>query len=266
MRGSFCAVKEKELKNFVKEKLKGGRASVGTFVEMNNPDVAEQLSDLGFDWLVFDVEHGTFTFPEVQRMIQAMGAKPDCIPLVRIPCNDPVYCKWALDIGSYGVVCPFVNTREEALSVVQSCKYPPEGTRGCGPRRASRYGANYEDYVKNANEEVLVVVMVETQQALDNLDDILSVHGVDATFVGPDDLSLNLGLFLQKQHPTFKAALTKVIEKCKQHGVAPGMHCNENNISEAISQGFQFCALNYDDLFLRTGAKLCLDKVKGWTH
>jgi 2-keto-3-deoxy-L-rhamnonate aldolase RhmA len=266
VRGSFYAVRGKELRNFVKEKIKGGRASVGTWVEMNNPDVAEQLVDLGFDWLVLDAEHGTFTFPEVQRMMQGMGAKSDCIPLVRIPYNDPVYCKWALDIGSYGIVCPFVNTREDALRVVQSCKYPPEGIRGCGPRRASHYGANYADYVKKANEEVLVVVMIETQKALDNLDEILSVDGVDAAFIGPDDLSLNLGLFLQKQHPTFKAALAKVVEKCKKHRVAPGMHCNENNISEAISQGFQFCALNDDDTFLTFGARSCLEKVKGWTH
>jgi 4-hydroxy-2-oxoheptanedioate aldolase len=108
--------------------------------------------------------------------------------------------------------------------------------------------------------------MIETDKALDNLDEILSVKGVDAVFIGPDDLSLNLGIFLQRDNSKFKAALNKVLKKCREHGVAPGMHCNEKNITDAISQGFQFCALNDDDTFLTMGAIACLEKVKGWTH
>jgi 2-keto-3-deoxy-L-rhamnonate aldolase RhmA len=118
--------------------------------------------------------------------------------------------------------------------------------------------------VKNANEETLVVVMIESQQALDNIDEILSVKGVDAAFIGPDDLSLNLGIFQEKQHSKFKASLANVVDACKKHGVAPGMHCNDKNINDAISQGFQFCALNDDDTFLTMGAKACLQGVRGW--
>ena len=92
------------------------------------------------------------------------------------------------------------------------------------------------------------------------------MKGVNATFVGPDDLSLNLGIFLQKQDPKFRAALEKVLEVCKRHDVAPGMHCNQNNISDAIAQGFQFVALNDDDTFLQMGAQACLERVKGWRH
>jgi len=250
------------MKNFVKEKLRAGKPSIGTWVEMNDPDVSEQLASLGFDWLVFDVEHGLFTMPDIQRMMQSMSSTPTCIPLVRVPINDPVYFKWALDMGAYGVVVPLVNTREEALKAVQASKYPPEGIRGCGPRRASKYYSRHADYVNSANDEVLVVVMIETQKAIDSLDEILSVKGVDAAFVGPDDLSLNLGVFLQREHPRFKAALRKVLDGCKKHSVAPGMHCNEKNINDAISQGFQFCALNDDDTFLTIGAKTCLEKVK----
>jgi len=120
--------------------------------------------------------------------------------------------------------------------------------------------------VKRANEDVLVVVMIESQQALDNLDDILSVKGVDAAFIGPDDLSLNLGIFQQREDPRFKSALNKVLDACNRHKVAPGMHCNEKNINNAISQGFQFCALNDDDTYLTIGAKTCLQTVTGWTH
>jgi len=254
------------MKNYVKEKLKAGKPSVGTWIEMNNPDVSEQLSVLGFDWLVFDVEHGLFTMPDVQRMMQSMSANSNCLPLVRVPINEPVYFKWALDMGAYGVVVPWVNTKEDALKAVRASKYPPEGIRGCGPRRASRYYSEIGDYVKKANEDVLVVVMIESQQAVDNIEEIVSVKGVDAIFIGPDDLSLNLGIFQQKQHPLFRSALSNVLTACKKRGVAPGMHCGDANINDAISQGFQFCALNDDDTFLTIGASTCLRNVKGWKH
>ena len=254
------------MKNIVKEKLKAGKPSVGTWIEMNNPDVSEQLSVLGFDWLVFDVEHGLFTMPDLQRMMQSMSKSADCIPLVRVPINEPVFFKWALDMGAYGVIVPWVNSKDDALKAVRASKYPPEGLRGCGPRRASKYYSEISEYVKRANEDVLVVVMIESQQALDNLDDILSVKGVDAAFIGPDDLSLNLGIFQQREDPRFKSALNKVLDACNRHKVAPGMHCNEKNINNAISQGFQFCALNDDDTYLTIGAKTCLQTVTGWTH
>jgi 2-keto-3-deoxy-L-rhamnonate aldolase RhmA len=179
--------------------------------------------------------------------------------LVRVPINEPVYFKWALDMGAYGVVVPFVNSREEAVRAVRSSKYPPEGIRGFGPRRASRYWSEVPDYVKEANDTVLVVVMVESQTALDNLDEILSVKGVDVALIGPEDLTLNLGIFRQHDHPKFKAALDRVLTACKAHNVAPGLACNDSNINAAI---FQFCALNDTDTFLRMGAKTCLETVR----
>jgi 2-keto-3-deoxy-L-rhamnonate aldolase RhmA len=251
--------------NPVKEKLKAGKATVGTWIDMGNPDVSEQLSMLGFDWLVFDLEHGLFTIPDLQRMMQAMNGA-DCTPLVRVPINEPVYFKWALDVGAYGVVVPYVNSKEEASKAVSACMYPPQGIRGSGPRRASRYYSEVAKYVKTSNEDVLVVVMIESQMALDNIDEILSVPGVDAVFVGPDDLSLNLGIFQQRDHPKFKSAISTVLDACQRHQIAPGMHCNENNINDALAMGFKFCALNDDDTFLTLGAKTCLQGVKGWTH
>jgi 2-keto-3-deoxy-L-rhamnonate aldolase RhmA len=251
--------------NSVKEKLKAGNATVGTWVNMGNPDVSEQLSILGFDWLTFDLEHGLMTIPDVQRMMQAINGT-DCLPIVRVPINEPVYFKWALDMGAYGVVVPSVNTKEEASRAVRACLYPPQGIRGCGPRRASRYYSEMAKYVKTSNDDVLVVVMIENEAGLANIEEIVSVQGVDAVFIGPDDLSLNLGIFQQKDHPKFKAAISKVLDACKRHRVAPGMHCNENNINDALSAGFKFCALNDDDTFLTIGAKSCLQGIKGWRH
>lgn len=234
--------------NPVKEKLKAGKSTVGTWVNMGNPDVSEQLSILGFDWLTFDLEHGVMTIPDVQRMMQAMNGT-DCIPLVRVPNNEPVYFKWALDMGAYGIVVPNVNTREEASRAVRACLYPPQGIRGCGPRRASRYYSEMAKYVETFNNDVLVVVMIESEAGLNNIEEIVSVEGVDAVFIGPDDLSLNLGIFQQRDHQKFKSALSQVLDACKKHQVAPGIHCNESNINDALSMGFKFCALNDDDTF-----------------
>src|SRR5208282_3606046 len=150
------------MENFVKEKLRSGKPSVGTWLQLNNPDVSEELSMLGFDWLVFDAEHGVFTMPEVQRMMQSMNDSTNCVPFVRVPINESVYFKWALDMGARGVVVPWVNSKEDATKAVRASKYPPEGIRGCGPRRASRYYSELSDYVKNANEETMVVVMIES--------------------------------------------------------------------------------------------------------
>ncbi|HYB04443.1 MAG TPA: aldolase/citrate lyase family protein [Nitrososphaerales archaeon] len=250
--------------NFVKVKLRAGKPAVGTWVEMPFPDIAEQLSPMGFDWLVFDVEHGVYSFPQVQAMMQGMNNSNTCLPMVRVPINEPVYFKWALDTGARGIVIPMVNSKEEAERAVKSCKYPPEGFRGCGPRRAALYGAATREYVERANDDVLVVTMIETEKAIQNIDSILSVKGIDAIFVGPDDLSLNLGIFQQRENRKFARALESILEACRTHGVAPGMHCNENNISSAISQGFQFVALNDDDTFLQLGAQNCLARVKGW--
>jgi 2-keto-3-deoxy-L-rhamnonate aldolase RhmA len=125
------------MRNIVKEKLAAGKPSVGTWLNMNNPDISEQLAMMGFDWLVCDLEHGLYAVRDVQRMMQSMSSVRDCLPLVRVPINEPVYFKWALDMGAQGVVVPSVNSKEEAIRAVQSSKYPPQGIRGCGPRRAS---------------------------------------------------------------------------------------------------------------------------------
>lgn len=252
--------------NPVKKKLLAGKPTVGAWIESPNPATAEILAMQGFDWLVFDLEHGTYSMPQVQSMMQAMSRFSDCLPFVRVPINEPVYFKWALDMGARGIVVPMVNTKEEAERAVKSSKYPPWGTRGSGPRRASLYYSKVEEYIRRANDELLLVVMIETPKAIENLDSILTVKGIDAVFIGPDDLSLGLGIFKQRDHPKYKAALRAVLDSCKKHGVAPGIHSNESEIADAIAQGFRFVGLNDDDTFLQIGARYCLEKAKGWTH
>jgi len=257
------------VRNPVKAKLKAGKPSVGTWLTIGHPDVSEILADLGFDWVVFDMEHGPLSVETVQGMMQSMSYSVDCVPMVRVGWNDLVLIKRALDIGAYGLVIPWVNTREDAVRAVSYCKYPPEGIRGCGPRRAARRD---KEYIETANEEILILVQIETETAIKNLDEIFSVKGVDACFIGPSDLSMSLGVFRKFDHPKFRDAIDKVLRACKKSGVAPGMHCSESRqgrlpyINDAIAQGFQFCALDSDTGFLTTGTKEALRKVEGWKH
>ncbi len=251
------------MKNPVKAKLKAGDVSIGTWVTIGHPDVTERLADLGFDWLTFDIEHSPLSLETVQVMMQAMGFTKDCVPLVRLRWNDPVLIKRVLDIGAFGVIVPMVNTPEEALAAVRSCRYPPEGIRGVGPRRAM---LRDPEYLGTANREILVAAMIETRQALNNLDEIFAVEGIDACFIGPWDLSMNLGVGPPPpwKDAEFRKTLRNVVEACRRHGVAPGMHCTRETVNDAIDMGFRFCAVDSDTSFITAGASLALASVKGW--
>ncbi len=256
------------MRNLVKRKLRAGKPSVGTWISVGHPDVAMYLANLSFDWLVCDMEHGPYGPETYHFMVQAMLYNRDeCMPMARIPWNDLVWAKKALDAGATGLVIPRVESAEMARETIRIMKYPPAGERGAGPRLAA-----FEDpeYFSTANEETLVVVMIETQRGLENIDEIFSVEGVDACFVGPSDFTLDMGIHRQYSHPRFIEALDRIVEAGEEHEVAPGMHCQTSpgpvNINEAIDRGFRFCAISSDVGFLRAGASEALRGVHGWTH
>jgi len=248
------------LKNPLKAKLKKGEAVIGTFVMMGHPDVAEMLCKVGFDWLLLDTEHCPTGYESLQRMMQAMNGST-CVPLVRPQWNDMVTIKRVLDIGAYGVLVPWVNTKKEAEDVVKFCKYPPEGLRGFGPRRAGMFDG---EYFRTANDELLIAVQVETQEALDNLDEILSVPGIDACYIGPFDLSVNLGFGIPPQWdaPKYVAAFDRVLEVSAKHGKPAGMFAISDNIEWAVKKGFKFNTVDMDDAFLTNAARAALQKAR----
>jgi len=250
-----------KLKNIVKEKLQRGENAVGTFIEMGHPDVANLLSHAGFDWLLIDGEHSPMGFETMELMLQAMEGT-DCTPIIRPQWNDPVIIKRILDLGAHGIVVPWVNTKEEAEAAVAAARYPPEGIRGWGPRRAARYDPEYR---ATANEEILVCVQIETQKSLDNLDKILGVDGIDACYVGPWDLSNNLGFSVPPNYDNkkFTDALDHVLKVANDHGKPAGLWTNLDNVGWAVKKGFRFNTVINADMMLQYGAAEAVKRGRG---
>ncbi len=245
------------MKNLIKEKLSKGKPVVGCFVGLGHPDVTEVLSRMGFDWILIDSEHAPMGIETMQVMLQAMNGT-ECTPIIRPAWNDPVLIKRILDIGAHGVLVPWVNNKEEAKAAVRACKYPPEGIRGYGPRRAS---IGDPDYKKTANDEILVTVQVETQEAVDNIEEILMVDGIDACFIGPWDLSSNLlgRVPPEFDNPKYSEAIDKVIKTAKKVGKPAGFYATRKNIAWAVEKGFTYNTVGEADEFLEYGASVALE-------
>jgi len=242
------------MKNELKARLKRGEKTVGAWITIPHMDVSEALSTLPFDWFVFDQEHSALDDQITQELIQAM--KGEVTPIVRVAWNDMVMIKKALDTGVEGIIIPWVNSKEDAVKAVKFCKYPPEGVRGCGPRRTILLDP---DYLKTVNDELLIIVQIETQEAVKNAEEIMSVDGIDAFFVGPFDLSSSMGLMGQIEHPKVREAIERVFEAGKNVGIASGIWQGAGmSIRERLEEGWQMVALGMDINFLMDGARSIL--------
>ena len=247
------------MSNKVKSMLKAGEPVIGGWVTVGHPSVAEIVAATGFDWVTVDMESGALTCSEVQMLFQAM-APFDVVPLVRVLKNDPDVIGQVLDMGARGIIVPLVNTKEEAKAAVAAAKYPPEGTRGISVSRAHAYGRCFREYVDAANEDVLVVIQIEHIEAVNNIDDILSVPGIDAIFIGPGDLSGSMGLLGQPRHPEVQKVFNKILEGARRYGIPTGLHTlSGEEAKEKIEAGFRFIALSSDSELLCVA---CDDSLK----
>ena len=240
--------------NSVREKLKAGRPVIGCFLGLGSPNIAELMAHAGFDYLVVETEHNGLDSAEIEHMLMAINGT-DTIPLVRVPSSSPVFIQRALDIGAMGVVVPLVKTADEAKAIVGATRLPPEGTRSWGPLRASHYTFDNEDYFNRANDNILVVLILETAEAVDNLEGLASVPGVDVLLIGPWDLCLSLGLNpLHMPHPEMEKVVERVLAAGETHGVAVGMGSSTPDLlRQRQESGFTF--LNYGpDYFLLVDA------------
>ena len=247
------------MKNELKRKLRAGAQTLGVWMSIPSPEVTLALAHIGFDWFVYDNEHSPLN-EQITQNLMMVTRGTEIVPLMRVAWNDPVLIKRALDIGAYGLIIPWINTKEEAIRAVQACKYPPEGVRGVGPRVAA---INDPEYLSTANEEILVIVQIETAEAVENVDDIFSVKGVDAFFIGPSDLSTSLGVMRQINDQKVVHAITKVVSAGKRAGISSGVFCyGLDDAKKRLEQGFQFIAVGGDLRFLVDGATSTLKELE----
>jgi 4-hydroxy-2-oxoheptanedioate aldolase len=236
------------------------RATLGGWLTIPSSFSAELMAKLAFDWLTIDMQHGLIGYQQALEMLQAISTS-DTTPLVRVPWNEPGIIGKMLDAGAMGVIVPMVNSRAEAEAAVAACRYPPDGKRSFGPMRAA---LTAPEYFRHANAAICCIPMVETREALDNLDDILSVPGVDAIYVGPNDLSLSLGLGPGADHDdeVFRDALEEIVAGCRRHGVVPGVAGSAQIALQRLQQGFVLVEVSRDSGAMASAAAGDLKSVR----
>lgn len=254
--------------NQVKAKLKRGEPALGAWLSLPSVPAARIMARLGFDWLVIDMEHSAQNPVVMADMVGAIADAGTCAPFVRVPAHSVEWFKWALDAGAWGIVVPMVNTREEALRVIEYAKYPPFGERSIGGAFGP-YGfgiTNWSEYASTANDETLVAVQIESRAGLEHLDDILSVAGIDVAFVGPNDLHAQLGLVPSSDgaEPEFMEALARIREGARRHNVALGIFSSDGQAAALrVSQGFQMISVTTDISSMIAGAARNLQDAQG---
>lgn len=240
----------------------GGRI-VNGWLAIPNSYSAELMAHQGWDAVTIDLQHGPVDFPSAVGMLQAISTT-DAVPMARVPWNDAAIMMKLLDAGAYGLICPMINTREEAEQFVSFCRYPPMGTRSMGPNRAVQYGG--ADYWQGANDEILLFAMIETRKGVENLDEILSVKGIDGVYVGPSDLSMSLG-----KPPTLDPTDTEVLEfiaaickKTRDKGLIAGVHTDGTKTAlRRFEQGYQLCTILNDARLMANAAAQAVKELKG---
>jgi 4-hydroxy-2-oxoheptanedioate aldolase len=224
---------------------------------------AEVMAHAGLDSLTIDMQHGPVDYGSLVPMLQAISTT-DTVPVVRVPWNDPGIIMQVLDAGCYAVICPMVDTREQAQAFVGACRYPPAGYRSYGPYRAALYGG--EDYTEYADETIVTIAMIETREALDNLDGILDVEGLDAVFVGPSDLgqSLGYGPGPDREEPEVVEAIDRVLDAARDHGLAAGIFAGSTEYAlRMVEKGFNFVNVSTEVRLMAGAAAEIVANFKG---
>ena len=247
--------------NRVKEIWEKNQTAIGGWLSIPTGFSAEIMANQGWDVLTVDMQHGLMDDSELVQMLTAISTT-DVTPFVRVPWLEPGIIMRVLDSGSYGVICPMINTREDAERLVSYCRYAPDGERSFGPSRAILYGG--KDYPENANETVLTFAMIETKKSLKNIDEIVSVKGLDAVFIGPSDLGLSLG-YLPGNHeePILLEAIETILKKAKSNGIRAGIYTLTSEYAlKMIKMGFDYVVLSSDARMIVSQAQKILTEVR----
>ncbi len=248
--------------NHVLQAWRAGKQTVGGWLSIDSTYTAETMAQAGFDWLCLDMQHGLLDYNDVKMMLPAISTT-DTMPFVRVPWNEPYEIMKVLDAGAYGVIVPMVNNRAEAEAAVSACRYPPDGLRSFGPIRAAMYAGR--GYPQEANNEIACIVMIETAEALENLDEIMSTPGVDAVYIGPADLAYAIGLppIGDNNEPKHVETVTRIFETARKHGIATGIHTASLEYTKRyLAQGFNMVTLGSDSGFMARLARTELREAR----
>ena len=250
------------MQNDFRARLRRGDTLLGTMLTLPSPCVAEVLAGLGFDWLFIDAEHGPLETRELLAILQAVSHRIACV--VRVPTCGEVAIKKALDLGAHGIIVPQVNDAEQAATAVRFARYAPEGARGVGLARAHGYGQRFNEYVESANREITVIVQAEHARAVENIDAIVSVSGVDAVLLGPYDLSASLGKMGKVDDDQVVAAIDRVARTCRGAGMPLGYFgVTAAAVRPYVERGYTLIVAGVDTTLLGGAARALLAELRG---
>jgi 2-keto-3-deoxy-L-rhamnonate aldolase RhmA len=248
----------------IRHALLRGEPCIGTWLQIGHPSAAEVLASLGFDWIAVDCEHTDIGLESLAAVLRAMHGRGP-VPLVRVRENAVMAIRQPLDLGARGVIVPLVSTPDEARRAAAAARFPPEGVRGFAFCRGNEHGMGFAEYAAHANDDIAVVVMAETRLAVENIESIVAVDGVDGVFIGPYDLSGSYGVTGQTSHPLVLEAQRAIVAACRATGKAAGLHVvvpDPRGIRAALEAGFTFVAVGMDTVFLRDGGRAALDAAR----
>ena len=241
----------------IRKSLAKGESSIGSWMQIPNGSVAEIMGSSGFDWVAVDMEHGSISIEQLPNIFRALELG-NTLPLVRLPDSSEKECKQALDAGAGGVIIPMVETAKQLKFARDACRWPPSGRRGVAFSRSNLFGKNFSSYSEEA-QKPLLIAMIESVQAINNLNEILKVEGLDAVFIGPYDLSASMGLTGQFDNKKFQDSIKEIKNKSNEANIPSGLHVVEpsrKKLDKVLTEGFQFVAYSIDAVFLRESAIL----------
>ncbi|UCV17765.1 HpcH/HpaI aldolase family protein [Ferribacterium limneticum] len=232
--------------NSFKQALREKRAQIGFWLTLGDSTSAEICASAGFDWLLIDGEHVPHSLQSVLDQLRSIAGYPETHAIARVPSSDPILIKQYLDLGVQTLLVPMVESADEAASIVKACRYPPSGSRGIGGARAARWG-HFPKYLHEADDQIAVIVQVESQQGLDNLDEIVQTEGIDGVFIGPADLSASLGYLGQPGHPEVQRQIREAVDRISAAGKAPGILTRDLGLARAyLERGVLMLAVGLD--------------------
>ncbi len=249
--------------NRLKQLWDDGKPAINGWLAIPSGFSAEVMAQGGWDSVTVDLQHGVQDYQTMVACFQAMQSHP-VLPMVRVPWNEPGIVGKVLDAGAYGVICPMINTKAEAEAFVSYCRYPPAGKRSNGPIRAGIYGVGTA-YQSTANQEILCLPMIETQEAVDNLDAILDVPGIDAVYIGPSDLGFSMGLIpvLDREEPVIMDIYQKILDATKKRGLRACVHCPTPAYAKRmIAMGFNLVTLGNDSGLMLGAARAAVKAAR----